>query len=127
MDAVTRVQDAVALTAYVQALVHHYSDAPSSWGPPVIAQENKWRAARYGLDALICDASARGPVPLRRVIERTLELIAPSVAELGSARELLGIERILRNGNGASRQLATFEATRDVHAVARDIAARTAT
>jgi len=51
MDAVTRVDDAIALAAYVQALVHHYAGAPAARCHPVLAEENKWRAARYGLDA----------------------------------------------------------------------------
>jgi carboxylate-amine ligase len=127
MDAVTRVEDAVALAAYVQALVHHYASAPAGRCHPVIADENKWRSARYGLDATVSDPGMRGPVRLRELIARTLDAIAPSAAALGCERELLGIERILRDGNGASRQLETFAATGDARAVARDIAVRTAT
>jgi carboxylate-amine ligase len=127
MDAVTRVEDAVALAAYVQALVHHYASAPAGRCHPVIADENKWQSARYGLDATVSDPGMRGPVRLRELIARTLDAIAPSAAILGCERELSGIERILRNGNGASRQLETFAATGDARAVARDIAVRTAT
>jgi len=126
MDAVTRVDDAIALAAYVQALVHHYAEAPARRCHPVVAEENKWRAARYGLDATVSDAGVRGPVRLREVIERTLDAIAPSASALGCEPELLGVERMLRNGNGAARQLETFAATGDVRAVARDVAARTA-
>jgi carboxylate-amine ligase len=126
MDAVTHVDDAVALAAYVQALVHHHATQPLRPTHPLIAHENKWQAARYGLGARLCDPSARGPVPVRRMIERTLERIGPAAAELGSTQELRGIQRILRNGNGASRQLDVFAATGDVRAVTRDLAARTA-
>ncbi|HEY6891792.1 MAG TPA: carboxylate-amine ligase [Solirubrobacter sp.] len=126
MDAVTRVDDAIALAAFVQALVHHYAVGPAIRCHPVIAEENKWRAARYGLDATVSDPGAGGPVRLRELIARTLDAIAPSAAALGCERELLDIERIVRNGNGASRQLETFAATGDARAVARDIAARTA-
>jgi carboxylate-amine ligase len=126
MDAVTSTADAIALTAYVQALVRHYCDAPAPACHPLIAHESKWRAARYGLEASIADPMARGTIPIRNAIERTLEQIAPSAAELGSADALRGIERILRNGNGASRQLETLAATGDLRAVVRDIAARTA-
>ena len=125
MDAVTRVDDAIALTAYVQALAHHYAGAPTSRCHPVIAEENKWRAARYGLDATIATAGRRGPVPIRDAVQRTLEMIAPSASALGCEHELTGVERILRNGNGAARQIETFAATGDTRAVTRDIAART--
>jgi carboxylate-amine ligase len=126
MDAVTRVEDAIALAAYVQALVCHYATGPAIRCHPVIAQENKWRAARYGLDATVSDPGAGGPVRLRDLIARTLDAIAPSASVVGCERELIGIERILRNGNGATRQLETFAAAGDARAVARDIAARTA-
>jgi carboxylate-amine ligase len=124
MDAVTNVDDAIALAAYVQALVHHYAHARAGDCHPVIADENKWRAARYGLDATLCvDAAA---VPLREVVERTLERVAPSASALGTEGDLAGVRRILRNGNGASKQLAAFTATGDARDVARDIVARTA-
>ena len=126
MDAVTRVDDAIALAAYVQALVHRYATGSAVRCHPVIAEENKWRAARYGLDATVSDAGARGPVRLRDVIARTLDAVAPSAAALGCEHELGGIARILRNGNGATRQLEAFAATGDIRSVARDIAARTA-
>jgi carboxylate-amine ligase len=126
MDAVTSTADAIALAAYVQALVHHYCDAPAIACHPLIAHESKWQTARYGLDASVADPTARGAIPIRSAIERTLERIAPSATELGSTAELHGIERILRNGNGASRQLETLAVTGDLRAVVRDIAARTA-
>jgi carboxylate-amine ligase len=122
MDAVTRVEDAIALAAYVQSLVRHYAEAPADPCHPVIANENKWRAARYGLDAVVSDAHTSGPAPVTELIERTLAAIAPHARELGCERELGGIERILRNGNGAARQLAVHAATGDVRAVLRDIA-----
>jgi glutamate---cysteine ligase / carboxylate-amine ligase len=125
MDAVTRVDDTIALAAFVQSLVHHHAGRSAGRCHPVLAEENKWRAARYGLDATVSDPGGRGPVRLRDVIERTLDAIAPSASALGCERELTGIERILRTGNGASRQLETSAATGDTRAIARDIAART--
>jgi carboxylate-amine ligase len=122
MDAMTRVEDAIALAAYVQSLVRHYAESPAEPCHPVIAQENKWRAARYGLDAIVTDAAAGGPAPIAAVIERTLAAIEPHASELGCERELSGINRILRTGNGAARQLAVYAATGDVCSVVRDIA-----
>ena len=63
MDAVSRVEDAVALAAYVQALVRRYTEADAPAQHPVIAQENKWRAARYGLEATVVDVERGGPAP----------------------------------------------------------------
>jgi carboxylate-amine ligase len=125
MDAVSRVDDAVALAAYVQALVRHYvaADADGETLPgchPVITHENKWRAARYGLRATVVGPD--GPVPIARMIEVTLGELAPHARELGCDHELDGIRRILRDGNGADRQLRVYGAGGDVAAVTRDIA-----
>ena len=52
-------------------------------------------------------------------------MLAPYALELGCDRELEGIQRILRDGNGATRQLGVHAATGGVLAVARDIAETT--
>src|SRR4051795_4642676 len=111
MDAVSRVDDAVALTAYVQALVARYDGASGPAAHPVIADENKWRAARYGLEATVAGAS--GALPVRERIERTLRELAPFARNLGCERELAGVETILREGNGAQRQLRGYAARGD--------------
>jgi carboxylate-amine ligase len=122
MDAVTNVEDAIALAAYVQALVRRYDDAEGPACHPVLAGENKWRAARYGLDGTVVDVAGGGAAPIRTVIARTLAEIAPYARELGCEDELAGIDRILRDGNGADHQLA---AGADARAAARAIAAAT--
>jgi len=121
MDAVSRVEDAIALTAYVQALVARYDGASGPAAHPVIADENKWRAARYGLEATVAGAS--GALPVRERIERTLRELAPFARNLGCERELAGVETILREGNGAQRQLRAYAAAGDdPRAVARAVA-----
>jgi carboxylate-amine ligase len=125
MDAVTRVEDAIALAAYVQSLVCHYTHADASACHAVIANENKWRAARYGLDAVVTDVETGEGTPVTALIERTLARIAPHARELGCEGELGGIERILGDGNGAARQLRSFAGGGGVRAVARDIAEAT--
>ena len=127
MDAVSRVEDAVALTAYVQALVAHYvaldqaGETLPLWHS-VLTHENKWRAARYGLQATAIDLAQGGPIPITQLIERTLREIACDARAIGCERELEGVRRILRDGNGADRQLAVYAATGDPREVARDIA-----
>ena len=127
MDAVSRVDDAVALAAYVQALVRRYAAADEGAETlaachPVLTQESKWRAARYGLRATVIDPVRGGPVPIAGMIERTLDELAPYARELGCEQELDGVRRILRDGNGADRQLQVYAAGGDAAAVVRDIA-----
>lgn len=128
MDAVHRVEDAIALAAYVQALVRRAVEAaappPQSALEDALVRENKWQAIRYGLDATVIDVNAPA-IPMRDHILSTLEDLAPTSAELESEPTLLDIERIVRAGTGAHRQLATFAETADVRAVTRNIAAET--
>jgi carboxylate-amine ligase len=129
MDAVTRVEETVALAAYVQALVKYYSDRfdagrelPSYHR--ILVTENKWLAARYGLEAPVMDLATgrRNRVPVAQLIRRALREIEPHARELGSDRELEGIREILSSGSGADRQLRVFNANRDIAEVAREIA-----
>src|SRR5919106_5243005 len=131
-DAVTGVDDAVALTAYCQALVKHLceqhergEEIPSYHR--ILTTENKWLAARYGLEAPIMDLATgrRNRIPVAQVIRRTLRAVEPHAKELGSERELEGIRDLLARGNGADRQLRVFNANRDIVEVVQEIAATT--
>jgi len=128
-DAVTRVEDAVALAAYCQALVKKLCDAyergeeiPSYHR--ILTTENKWLSARYGLEAPLMDLarSRRNRIPAAQLVRRTLKEIEPHARELGSERELEGIRDILARGNGSDRQLRVFNANRDIVEVVREIA-----
>jgi carboxylate-amine ligase len=129
MDAVTRVEETAALAAYAQALVKHYSDAYDAGRElpsyhRILVSENKWLAARYGLEAPVMDLATgrRNRVPVAQLIRRALREIEPHARELGSDRELEGIQDILRRGNGADLQLRVFNANRDIAEVVREIA-----
>ena len=131
-DAVTRVEDAVALAAYCQALVKLLSEQydrgeqiPSYHR--ILTTENKWLAARYGLEAPVMDLAtgARNRMPVAQLVRRTLRELEPHARELGSERELEGIGEILSRGNGADRQLRVFNANRDIVEVVEEIAKAT--
>jgi carboxylate-amine ligase len=131
-DATTRLEDVVALTAYCQALVKHYCEQhergetiPSYHR--ILTTENKWLAARYGLEAPLMDLASgrRNRVPVAQLIRRALKEIEPQARELGSDRELDGVREILARGNGSDRQLRVFNANRDIVEVVREIADET--
>jgi carboxylate-amine ligase len=128
-DAVTDLDDVIAITAYCQALVKHYAERfdagetiPSYHR--ILTTENKWLAARYGLEAPVMDllTMRRNRAPVSQQIRRTLKTILPHARELGAEEQLLRVEEIVRRGNAADRQLRTFNANRDVVEVVRDIA-----
>jgi glutamate---cysteine ligase / carboxylate-amine ligase len=128
-DATTRLDDVVAITAYCQALVKHYSEqfdrgATIPSYHRILTTENKWLAARYGLEAPLMDLATgrRNRVPVAQLIRRTLKLIEPHARELGADAELRGVAEILAHGNGADRQLRVFNANRDIVEVVAEIA-----
>jgi carboxylate-amine ligase len=131
-DAVSRVEDAVALTAYCQSLVKLLSEQHDAGEEipsyhRILTTENKWLAARYGLEAPIMDlvTGRRNRIPVAQLVRRTLRAIEPHARELGCDRELEGIKGILGRGNGSDRQLRVFNANRDIVEVASEIAAAT--
>ena len=131
-DAVTRVEDAVAIAAYLQALVKSLCERYDAGDPlpsyhRILTSENKWLAARYGLTAPVMDLQTgrRNRVPVSQLVRRTLRDVEPHARELGSERELEGIAAILDRGNSAERQLRIWNANRDIVEVARAIACAT--
>ena len=128
-DAVSRLEDAVALAAFCQALVKLYSERFDSGQEipsyhRILTTENKWLAARYGLEAPVMDLATgrRNRVPVAQLVRRTLKEIEPHARELGADSELDGIREILARGNGADRQRRVWNANRDITEVVREIA-----
>ncbi|MBA2356801.1 MAG: carboxylate-amine ligase [Actinobacteria bacterium] len=128
-DAVTRVEDAVALAAFCQSLVKLYCESYEAGEAipsyhRILTTENKWLAARYGLEAPVMDLATgrRNRVPVAQLVRRTLRDVEPHARELGCEAELEGIRAILSRGNGADRQLRVFNANRDIVEVARELA-----
>jgi carboxylate-amine ligase len=128
-DAVTRLDDVVAITAYCQALVKHYAERVDAGEEVpsyhrILTTENKWLAARYGLAAPIMDlhTGRRNRLPVASLVRRTLKALEPHARELGTTEELAGVAEILARGNGADRQLHVFNANRDIVEVVREIA-----
>jgi glutamate---cysteine ligase / carboxylate-amine ligase len=131
-DAVTRLDDAVALAAYFQALVKMLCEHVESGGTAptfhrILTTENKWLAARHGLSAPVMDLATgrRNRVPVGQLVRRTLRDILPHARELGCERELEGIGRILAEGSGAEAQLRVWNANRDIIEVVQELAAAT--
>jgi glutamate---cysteine ligase / carboxylate-amine ligase len=131
-DAVTRVEDAVALAAYCQALVkqmseHHDAGKEIPSYHRILTTENKWLAARYGLEAPIMDLATgrRNRIPVAKLVRRTVRDLMPHARELGSDRELEGVLELLERGNSADRQLRIFNANHDIVEVVAEIAEAT--
>ena len=131
-DAVTRLEDVVAITAFFQAIAKMYCEhyeagrEVPTWHR-ILTTENKWLAARYGLEAPIMDLATgrRNRVPVSQLIRRTLRDVEPHARELGSDRELEGVREILARGNGADRQLRVWNANKDIVEIVRELSLAT--
>ena len=91
-----------------------------------LIEENKWRAARYGLDGKLIDFGKRAEVPMRELALELLEFVDDVVDELGSREEVEYVHTVLREGTSADQQLAVFRETNDLKAVVQHVVQRNA-
>lgn len=129
-DAQSRVDDTLALAALIQAIVAKlYKMLRQNTTFRVyrrrLLDENRWRASRYGIDGKLIDFGREAEVETKSLINELLHFVSTEVDELGSKREMAHIERILREGTGADRQLAVWEETQDMKKVVDHIVAET--
>ena len=88
--------------------------------------ENKWLAARHGLDGELVDLPSSERVASKALARRLLDRLRGHSQDLGSAAELDGIVDLLERGNGAARQIVVYEANHDLREVMAEIVAATA-
>ena len=108
-DAMPTLAETCSLAALAQCSVARYDELldrgyqlPSDrdW----VLRENKWRAARHGLQAtLVVDSSGRTR-PITNLIEEAVEELMPTARRLDCADELAGIYNIIATGNSSTRQ-----------------------
>jgi len=121
-DIPLRVDETIALAALIQATVAKlYKLYAANQGfrlyRRALLMENKWRAARYGLDGKLIDFGKQKEVPVRDLLNEYLEFVDDVVDDLGSREELEYIHEILKSGTGADRQLRVFAETGDLQQV----------
>ncbi len=129
-DAQSRVDDTIALAALMQAIVAKLhklrrQNVTFRMYPRRLIDENRWRASRYGLDGKLIDFGRRCEVDERELLDEMLEFIAPEMDELGTRSEMAHIEKIMREGTGADRQIAVWKRTQDLKAVVDHIVTET--
>ena len=111
-DGVSTLQQVGAITALTQCLVHEAvggdADALEHVDilPPWYVQENKWRAARYGLETIAIIDAVGTEMLVTDHLEQVLNRVEPIADQLGCATELQWVEDMLRADNSASRQRA---------------------
>ena len=115
-DLPTRIDDVVAITALIQALVAKLAwlhRRNQSWQDHrfELIRENKWRAARYGCSGQLIDFGRRCEVPFTDLVAEMIDLVSDVADDLGSTKELEHLHTIAKNGTSADRQLEAFHAS----------------
>ena len=114
-DAATNLTELAGIAALTQCLVESFSraldrgeelDAMPAW----YVDENKWRSARYGMDAILITDSLGNEELATDTVERMLTELAPVAADLGCEAELDGVRATLEAGASYQRQLAAVRA-----------------
>ena len=115
-DGVSSLDDLAALTALMHCLVVDLDTRLAAGEtlptmPPWHVQENKWRSARYGLDAIvILDAASTERLVTDDLVD-LVERLAPVAERLGCARELASVHDLVAGGASYQRQRAVSAAT----------------
>jgi len=111
-------EDTIAIAALCQALVAkltwlHHRGMTVHVMPRHLISENKWRAARYGLDGVVLDFARDRRLSMRESISEMLDFVEDFVDELGSRREMNYLRNLLndKHGTGADRQIDVYQRT----------------
>jgi len=121
-DIPMRLVESIALAALIQATLaklynlHAKNQSFRHYGRALL-MENKWRAARYGIDGKLIDFGQEKEVDERELIGEYLEFVDDVLDELDSREEVGYIRTILKSGTGADRQLKVFAETGDLKKV----------
>ena len=123
-DVPTSPRVTIALAALCQAIiVKLYRLRRSNLGFRIYAralvEENKWRAARYGIDGNLIDFGKRMEVPMRALALELLEFIDDVVDDLGSREAVEYVRTIVDEGTSADKQLEVYRRTGDLREVVR--------
>ncbi len=115
-DGIPTLDEISVIAAMAQSLVESFDrqldkgytlPQPRMW----LVRENKWRAARYGLDAeIVVDDLGHNVRPIKEAILDLAEDLEPTARKLGCAEELMKVEQLMDIGASYQRQRAAAAA-----------------
>ncbi|MEB8328329.1 carboxylate-amine ligase [Flavobacteriaceae bacterium KMM 6897] len=129
-DMVMTVDEVICIAAIMQCIIaklhrlHQKNQSFRSYRR-VLINENKWRAARWGMEAKLIDFGKEEEVPFEVLIQELLEFIDDVVDELGCRKEVNFVYQMLEQGSGADRQLKVFKDTNDLKEVIKYVVEQT--
>ncbi len=121
-DIPMRIEETITLAAIMQAIIAklywlmQYNLSFRTYSRALI-NENKWRAARYGIENKLIDFGKEKEVETTQLIEELVEFIDDLVDDLGSRKEVNHVFDMMKKGTGADRQLDVYAKTGDLKKV----------
>jgi carboxylate-amine ligase len=114
-DMPPNLEHVLALTALVQCMVQAMSEEIDrgtfqSEYHPMMVQQNKWRATRFGPDAELVNSDDYQQYSVQQTTDRLIEMLQPTASELGCVSELESATH-LPGSTGSRQQLSIFEET----------------
>ncbi len=114
----------LSITALIQCLVHALSEEIEEGTyqhdcHPMLVRQNKWRACRYGLEALFVDTYTFDVLPARQMVRNLVHRLADVADDLGCRAELDDVFELTDRPTGSQRQIAHYEQTGDLIEVVR--------
>lgn len=126
-DGLPTLKETLAIVALIQCLVV-WIDSQYEAGKRAkqihmqrywLAPENKWQAARYGLEGQIIIEEGNQRAQLREQVAALLDVLQPVARSLKCEKELKDVEGILRNGPSSVRQRFVFSQTQSLKEVVK--------
>lgn len=116
-DVCTRVEDTLAIAALFRCLIaalvadpeagRHYTTHTRR-----LIDENRWRAKRDGIGAALIDEASGQALPMREVLDQTLQFVAGEAERLGCTATLRQLDSILEAGTSSHSQLRIYNECR---------------
>lgn len=115
-DAMPLIDDVIGVASLVQSIVAHLASMYRRRDeighlPSFLIRENKWRAARYGIDGEIITNTMGKTVPIKEAVEKLLIELEPTAKELDGNKELHKLRDIFTRGTSSKRQRKVLKET----------------
>ncbi len=117
-DLCTRMEDALCIAALYRCWLHmlmRLRRQNQRWRrySPMLINENRWRAQRYGSDQGLVDFGRGCIVSYPDLLDEILTLVRPDAETLDCVREVEHARTIIDRGTSAHRQIAAWQRARD--------------
>jgi len=117
-DVCTRLDDAISIAALYRGLLAallRLKQRNQRWRlyANALIDENRWRAARYGVEGRLVDFGKGEAVDYALLLEELIELVREEAQAGGYWAEVQGARAILARGTSAQRQLQVYRAALD--------------